>query len=498
MSRYILALDQGTTSSRAIVFDTQGAIRGTGQREFTQHFPRPGWVEHDPEEIWHSQLAAARDALKASGVRADELACCGITNQRETAIVWERSTGRPIHNAIVWQCRRTAPAVEQLRAGGYEPLIRERTGLVADAYFSGTKIAWLLDNVPGARAAAQRGDLAFGTVDTWLIWKLTGGAVHVTDSTNASRTMLLDLDRMAWDQHMLDLLRVPAAILPEVRPSVSGFGQVLAEHLGAATPITGVAGDQQAALFGQACFTEGLAKNTYGTGCFLLLHTGAERIRTDGGLLATAAASPDGRPQYALEGSVFVAGAAVQWLRDGLGLVTSAAESEALAASVPDSGGVVVVPAFTGLGAPHWDMYARGAMFGVTRGTSRAHIVRATLESIALQSLDVVETMASAAGAPLAELRVDGGAAANDLLMQIQADVLGRPVVRPTLTETTALGAAYLAGLGAGVWPGIDALQQHWQVDRTFTPRMKDAEREAMIRRWRRAVERTKGWASDG
>jgi glycerol kinase len=498
MSGYILALDQGTTSSRAIVFDAQGAIRGIGQREFTQHFPQPGWVEHDPEEIWRSQLMAARDALKAAGVEARELSCAGITNQRETAIVWERSTGRPIHNAIVWQCRRTAPAVEQLRAGGHEPLIRERTGLVADAYFSGTKIAWLLDNVPGARAAAERGDLAFGTVDTWLIWKLTGGAVHATDSTNASRTMLLDLDRMTWDQQMLDLLRVPAAVLPEVRPSVSSFGQVSAEHLGAPVPITGLAGDQQSALFGQACFTPGLAKNTYGTGCFLLLHTGDERVHTDSGLLATAAASPDGRPRYALEGSVFVAGAAVQWLRDGLGLVSSAAESEALAASVPDSGGVVVVPAFTGLGAPHWDMYARGAMFGITRGTSRAHIARATLESIALQSLDVVETMASAAGAPLAELRVDGGAAANDLLMQIQADVLGRPVVRPTLTETTALGAAYLAGLGAGVWPGTDALHRQWQVGRTFTPQMDNAERGALVRRWHQAVERTKGWASDG
>lgn len=497
MARYVLALDQGTTSSRAIVFDETGTIRGIGQRPLTQHFPQPGWVEHDPEEIWHSQLAAARDALTTARVEARALACIGITNQRETAIVWERSTGRPIHNAIVWQCRRTAPAVEELRAAGHEPFLRARTGLVADAYFSGTKIAWLLDNVPGARAAAERGDLAFGTVDTWLIWKLTGGASHATDRTNASRTMLLDLDRLVWDDQMLALLRVPRALLPEVLPSVSRFGEADRAHLGAAVPIMGVAGDQQAALFGQACFGPGLAKNTYGTGCFLLLHTGDRRIHTTSGLLSTAAASADGSSQYALEGSVFIAGAAVQWLRDGLGLIATAAESAALAASVSDSGGVVVVPAFTGLGAPHWDMYARGAVLGITRGTTRAHLVRATLESIALQSLDVVETMEHAAGAPLAELRVDGGAAANDLLMQLQADVLGRPVVRPTVTETTALGAAYLAGLGAGIWPSTETLARHWQVERTFIPMMPDTARDALIRRWRKAVDRAKHWASD-
>jgi glycerol kinase len=494
MGRFVLALDQGTTSSRAIVFDHAGAARGAAQREFTQHFPQPGWVEHVPEEIWQSQLAAAREALANAGIGADDLAGVGITNQRETAVVWERSTGRPIHNAIVWQCRRTAPAVDDLRRRGLEPLIRARTGLVTDAYFSGTKVAWLLDNVPGARAAAEQGDLAFGTIDTWLLWKLTGGAVHATDRTNASRTMLMNLDTMSWDSEMLDELRVPAAVLPEIRPSVSRFGEVSAEHLGAVVPIWGVAGDQQAALFGQACFGPGLAKNTYGTGCFLLLHTGRQRVVTESGLLATAAAALTDAPEYALEGSVFVAGAAVQWLRDGLGLIGSAAESASVAASVPDSGGVVVVPAFTGLGAPHWDMYARGAVLGITRGTTRAHVVRATLESIALQTLDVVETMAQSSGVPPAELRVDGGASANDLLMQIQADVLRRPVVRPREIETTALGAAYLAGLGAGVWPGTEAVARQWQAERTFTPGMGDIEREALIRRWRRGVERAKGW----
>jgi glycerol kinase len=495
MAAYLLALDQGTTSSRAIVFDATGAVCGVGQREFTQLFPRPGWVEHDPEEIWLSQVEAARSALIDAGITASSLAAVGIANQRETTIVWERGSGRPIHNAIVWQCRRTAPAVEQLRARGVEPLIRERSGLVPDAYFSGTKVAWLLDNVPGARAAADRGDLAFGTVDSWLIWKLTGGAVHATDRTNASRTMLLDLETSAWSQDLLDALNVPGAVLPEVRPSVGGFGEVSTEHLGAPVRITGVAGDQQAALFGQGCFRSGQAKNTYGTGCFLLLHTGSGRVHTQTGLLATAAAAPGREAQFALEGSVFAAGAAIQWLRDGLGIIDSSAASEALAASVPDSGGVVVVPAFAGLGAPHWDMYARGTVLGITRGTGRAHVVRATLEAIALQTLDVVETMEAAAAIALDELRVDGGAAANDLLMQIQADVLGRPVVRPTVTETTALGAAFLAGLGAGIWPGIEPPARGDQAARTFYPRLGSTEREALIRRWRRGVERAKGWA---
>ena len=494
MTRYVLALDQGTTSSRAIVFDEAGTIRGTGQYELTQHFPQPGWVEHDPEEIWRTQLAAARDALAAAGVQAGGLACIGITNQRETAIVWERATGRPVHHAIVWQCRRTSAACQDLRARGVEPFIRARTGLLADAYFSATKIAWLLDNVPGARTAAERGDLLAGTVDSWLIWKLTGGRAHLTDRTNASRTMLLDIEAMAWDAELARALNVPSAVLPEVRPSVSRFGETLPELLGAPVPITGVAGDQQAALFGQACFASGLAKNTYGTGCFLLLHTGGRRPEAEAGLLATAAASTTDAPQYALEGSIFITGAAVQWLRDGLGVISTAAESETIAASVPDSAGVVVVPAFVGLGAPHWDMYARGAVFGLTRGATRAHLVRATLESIALQTLDVVEAMEQASGERLAELRVDGGAVANDLLMQIQADVLERPVVRPRVQETTALGAAYLAGLGAGVWPGTAALARHWKAERTFTPRMGSAERDALVHRWRRAVGRTRGW----
>ncbi len=495
MQPYVLALDQGTTSSRAVVFDRAGRIRGTGQREVVQRFPQPGWVEHDPEDLWHSQLAAAREALTASGAAPDDIACIGITNQRETAIIWERATGRPVHNAIVWQCRRTAPQVEELRARGHAGLIQRRTGLVPDAYFSATKIAWLLDHIPGARDRAAAGDLAFGTVDTWLIWKLTGGRVHVTDYTNASRTMLLDLDRMVWDPELLALLGVPGSLLPEIRPSVGEFGVTGPEHLGAAIPITGVAGDQQAALFGQACFSPGMAKNTYGTGCFLLLHTGSQRVHNDAGLLATAAATESRAPAYALEGSVFIAGAAVQWLRDGLGLIQHASESEALAATVPDSGGVVVVPAFAGLGAPHWDMYARGLIAGITRGVTRAHIVRATLESIALQTLDVVEAMEAASGSRLHELRVDGGASTNNLLMQMQADILGRPVVRPQITETTALGAAYLAGLGAAVWSDATAVATGWQVDRRFEPSLPEPQRQRLIRDWQRAVQRARGWA---
>ncbi len=494
MDRRVLALDQGTTSSRAIVFDGAGRPVGVGQHEFRQIFPRPGWVEHDPEDIWQSQLAAARDALALAGITAGELACVGVTNQRETTLVWERATGRPIHNAIVWQDRRTAAAIDAFRARGLEPLLRRRTGLVADAYFSATKIAWILDNVPGARASAERGDLAFGTVDTWLIWKLTGGTMHVTDRTNASRTMLLNLETMDWDRDLMAAFRVPAAVLPLIQPSVSRFGETAPEILGSSAPILGVAGDQQAALFGQACFEPGMAKNTYGTGCFLLLHTGARRVVSESGLLTTVAAGATSSPLFALEGSIFVAGAAVQWLRDGLGVIATAAESEEVAASVLDSGGVVVVPAFVGLGAPHWDMYARGAIFGLTRGATRAHVVRATLESIALQTLDVVEVMEAAAGLTHRELRVDGGAAVNDLLMQIQSDVLRRAVVRPRITETTALGAAYLAGLGAGVWPGLDTLTEQWEAGRSFQPRLADDGRERLVRRWRRAVERVKGW----
>ncbi|MBI2761554.1 MAG: glycerol kinase GlpK [Chloroflexi bacterium] len=497
MNAYVLAMDQGTTSSRAIVFDRQGAICGIGQREFRQYFPQPGWVEHEPDEIWSSQLDAAHEALRSAGIGAGDLACIGITNQRETTLLWDRATGRAVHPAIVWQCRRTAPAVEALRARGLEPLIRARTGLVPDAYFSGTKVTWLLDNVSGARQAADRGDLAFGTVDSWLLWKLTGGAVHATDRTNASRTMLFDLDRMLWDRELLEAMRVPSAIMPDVRPSVGHFGTTARDLLGAAVPITGIAGDQQAALFGQACFRPGMAKNTYGTGCFVLLHTGARRVAAGSGLLSTAAASVTAEPAFALEGSIFVAGAAIQWLRDELGIINSAAESEPLARSVPDSGGVTVVPAFAGLGAPDWDMYARGAILGVTRGTTRAHVVRATLESIALQTLDVVRAMETESCQPLTELRVDGGATSNDLLMQIQADVLDRPVVRPRVTETTALGAAYLAGLGAGVWPDTSTLEGQWQEESRFVPAMDASAREALLRRWRRGVERAKGWADE-
>jgi glycerol kinase len=493
MPRFILALDQGTTSSRAIIFDEAGAAVAEGRRSFRQQYPQPGWVEHDPEELWRSQLDAARDALAASGVAASEISAIGIANQRETTILWERKTLRPVANAIVWQDRRTAPACEALQAGGFAPMVGRRTGLVIDAYFSGTKVAWLLDHVSGARRRAEQGELAFGTVDAWLIARLTNGAVHATDRTNASRTMLYDIDRCAWDDELLAALRVPAAVLPEVRPSAWIFGVASAEHLGAALPITGVAGDQQAALFGQACFMPGMAKNTYGTGCFLLLVCDGRPAGGTGGMLTTLVASPaDGHPGYALEGSIFVAGAAVQWLRDGLGLIATADESEAVAASVISSEGVYVVPAFVGLGAPYWDMHARGLITGLTRGTGRGHIVRATLESIAYQTRDVVEVMEAAGAVPLAELRVDGGASANDLLMQMQADMLNRAVVRPAVRETTALGAAYLAGLTVGVWKDLSELAARWREERRFVSLVSAAAREAAYAGWRRAVERAR------
>ena len=497
MRRYVLALDQGTTSSRAIVFDDALQPCGAGRREVTQHFPQPGWVEHDPQELWSGQLAAARDALADAGIGGGEIAAVGITNQRETTIVWERATGRPVYPAIVWQCRRTADAVEHLRTTAHSQEVVDRTGLTLDAYFSGTKIAWILDNVAGARQAAERGDLCFGTVDSWLLWKLTNGAVHATDRTNASRTLLMDLDSGSWSPDLCRHLGVPVAMLPEIHPSLHRFGLVNDQHLGASLPVLGIAGDQQAALFGQACFEAGLTKNTYGTGCFVLQYTGVRRPRPRHGLLATAAAAADDTPAFAVEGSIFVAGAAVQWLRDGLGLLTKAEEIEALARSTPDSGGVVVVPAFAGLGAPHWDMYARGAILGLTRGSNRAHIARATLEAIALQTRDVVTAMEDVSGAPLAELRVDGGAAANDLLMEIQAGVLDRPVVRPRVTETTALGAAMLAGLGAGLWPDAGELRDRHQIDRRFEPAMASAERDRLVARWHRGVERVRGWADE-
>jgi len=494
MGRYILALDQGTSSSRALIFDADGRIRGFAQREFRQIYPQPGWVEHDPEEIWESQREVALRALRDSGIAPREIAAIGITNQRETTILWERASGRPIHNAIVWQCRRTAPLCEALRAEGFERVVLERTGLVLDAYFSGTKIRWLLDHVPGARERARRGELCFGTVDTWLIWKLTGGRAHVTDPSNASRTLLYNIHTGAWDEEILQRLDIPRELLPEVRPSSEIYGETDRAIFGVSIPIAGDAGDQQAALFGQACFQPGMAKSTYGTGCFVLLNTGATPAPPRNGVLATIAVGLHDGVRYALEGSIFIAGAAVQWLRDGLGIIRSTEEAEELARMVPSSEGVYVVPAFVGLGAPYWDMYARGAILGITRSTTRAHLVRATLEAIAFQVRDVIEAMEAASGITLAELRADGGAARNDLLLQIQADVLGRPVVRPAITETTALGAAYLAGLAVGVWRDAQEIAQQWHVQRRFIPQMTADVRDALYHGWKRAVERARRW----
>jgi glycerol kinase len=496
---HVLALDQGTTSSRAIVFDESGSAVATAQREFQQIFPRPGWVEHDPLEIWDSQLAVAREALDRAGLAASDLAALGITNQRETTVVWDRATGTPLGNAIVWQDRRTADDCERLKREGLEPLFRQRTGLVLDPYFSGTKLAWILDHTPGAREGAGR--LAFGTVDSWLIWNLTGGpagGLHVTDATNASRTLLYDLETGDWSDELLAALRIPREVLPEICSSSEVYGETVAGLLGARVPIAGVAGDQQAALFGQACLTPGMVKNTYGTGCFLLMNTGDRPIHSRHELLTTPAWRLGGRTAYALEGSVFVAGAVVQWLRDGLGIIRSSSEIEALAASVPDAGGVVLVPAFTGLGAPHWDPYARGALLGITRGTTAAHLARAALEGIAYQVADVLSAMAADSGVPVAELRVDGGATVNDLLMQLQADLAGVPVVRPRVQETTALGAAYLAGLATGVWRDTGEISARWQAERTFEPAL-DPSRAAELRaRWSRAVERAKAWEEAG
>ena len=495
MSDYVLALDQGTTSSRAILFDHAGSACATAQLEFTQHYPQPGWVEHDPLDIWQTQLAVARGAMAQAGASASQLAAIGIANQRETTLLWERSSGRPLHNAIVWQDRRTARFCDELKAEGFDRVILERTGLVTDPYFSGTKLHWLLEQVPGARARAERGELCFGTVDSWLIWQLTGGRLHATDVSNASRTMLYDIHALDWSNVILERLNIPRSLLPRVVASSEVLGETEAEHFGAPVLLAGMAGDQQAATFGQACHSAGMAKNTYGTGCFLLLNTGEAPVRSDNNMLTTVAwqlgAAP---PLYALEGSVFVAGAAVQWLRDELGLIGSAAESAALAASVPDSGGVVVVPAFTGLGAPWWDAYARGAVLGLTRGSGRAQIVRATLESIAYQSRDVVDAMSADAGLALQGLRVDGGAAANDFLMQFQADILGVAVQRPAITETTALGAAFLAGIAAGFWRDQEEIAGQWRVERVFEPRMSVDEREGRYALWQRAVERARAW----
>jgi glycerol kinase len=494
MSRYVLALDQGTTSSRALLFDHGGAVVAVDQHEFPQYFPEPGWVEHDPMEIWESQLRAARGVLERAGVSAADLAAVGITNQRETAVVWERETGRPIYPAIVWQSRQSMGICDQLRERGLEEEVKSRTGLVVDAYFSGTKVRFILDAVEGAQKRAEAGELCFGTVDSWLLYKLTGGRVHATEYSNASRTLLYNIHECAWDDFMLSALDIPRAMLPEVRDSSGEFGRVESEWLGSEVPITGVAGDQQAALFGQGCFESGRLKNTYGTGCFLLMNTGREAAASETGLLTTLAWGIGGEVEYALEGSVFVAGAAVQWLRDGLGLIEAAEESEAAALAVPDTDGVYLVPAFTGLGTPYWDERARGVMVGLTRGTRREHIVRAGLESIAFSSRDVVDAMVTDAGLQLDSLRVDGGACQNDFLMQFQADLLGIPVERPAVLEVTAMGAAALAGLGVGYWRDRSELEASKGSTTLFEPRMPAAERDALYRGWQRAVERSLNW----
>jgi len=487
---YVLALDQGTSSSRSIVFDARGQPVAVAQREFTQHFPQPGWVEHDADEIWRTQLATAQEALARAGLHARELSAIGITNQRETTVLWDRATGEPLHRAIVWQCRRSEPLCARLREAGHAERIRALTGLVVDAYFSATKLAWLLEHVPGARARAEAGELAFGTIDSWLLWRLTGGRVHATDASNASRTMLFDIHRGAWSDELLALLGIPRAVLPAVHPSSHAFGDSDAALLGAAVPVAGIAGDQQAALFGQGCFEAGLAKNTYGTGCFMLMHTGPQARTSRHGLVTTAAAAPPGPPQYALEGSVFIGGAVVQWLRDGLKAIQSSSQVEALAASVPDSGGVVVVPAFTGLGAPYWNAQARGTITGLTRGSTVAHIARAAVESIAFQSAALLQAMQADGGAelPVKELRVDGGACVNDALMQFQADLLGVPVLRPRVTETTALGAAFLAGLATGVWSGTAELAALWQAEQRFEPQQPPGWAAGRMQAWAHAV----------
>jgi glycerol kinase len=496
MSQYILALDQGTTSSRSLVFDHAGHIVALAQKEFTQHYPQPGWVEHDPEEILATQLATARDAVAQAGLTMADIAGIGITNQRETAVVWDRATGKAIHNAIVWQDRRTADYCDGLRREGHTEDIRQRTGLEIDAYFSGTKVRWILDHVDGARSRAERGELAFGTIDSWLIWHLTGGTVHATDPSNASRTLLFNLHDLAWDPAMLDLLGVPAAMLPEVRPSSGDFGTATALSPDA-PPIAGVAGDQQSALFGQQCTRPGMVKNTYGTGCFMLMNTGTKAVMSRHRLLTTVAWQIGGETHYALEGSIFMGGATVQWLRDELDMIGDSAEIETLAAAVPDSDGVVLVPAFAGLGTPHWNGHARGTLFGLTRGSGKAHLARAALDAIAHQTVDVVRAMEADAGVAIPELRVDGGATVNNLLMQIQSDLLNISVVRPEITETTALGAAYLAGLGVGFWSNTADIQSQWAAERTFSPQLDDAERKTADHRWQRAIRATLNWAED-
>ncbi|MCK9350371.1 MAG: glycerol kinase GlpK [Clostridiales bacterium] len=495
MAPYVMALDAGTTSNRAILFDRGGKVCSVAQKEFSQIFPKPGWVEHDAHEIWSTQLGVAVEAMQKIGVDASDITAIGITNQRETTILWDRHTGEPVYNAIVWQCRRTSRICDDLKAQGLTDLFRQKTGLVIDAYFSATKIKWILDHVPGLRDRAEKGDILFGTVETWLIWRLTRGKVHVTDYSNASRTMLFNILDLRWDEEILEILDIPKKMLPEARPSSEIYGETDASFFGASIPIAGAAGDQQAALFGEACFNAGEAKNTYGTGCFLLMNTGPTPVFSEKGLVTTIAWGLSGQVSYALEGSIFVTGAAIQWLRDELRFISTAGESEKLASSVHDTAGCYVVPAFTGLGAPYWDQYARGAIVGLTRGVNRAHIVRATLESIAYQTLDVLEVMQEDSGIRLNTLKADGGASNNDFLMQFQADIANVPVMRPACVETTALGAGYLAGLAVGFWPGTKELVSNWQVDRVFQPAMDDNKRQAQIAGWKKAVTRSFEWA---
>ena len=496
MKQYVIALDQGTTSSRCILFDREQNIVGVAQREFTQIYPKPGWVEQDPMEIWSSQSSVLTEVLAQTGIAPTEVAAIGITNQRETTIVWDKATGRPIYNAIVWQCRRTASLCEELKAeGAFSDYIKEHTGLLIDAYFSATKLKWILDHVEGARERARAGELLFGTVDSWLVWKLTGGKAHVTDYTNASRTMLFDIQNLCWDEEICRRLDIPMEMLPQVCSSSQVYG--FANLQGVKVPIAGIAGDQQAALFGQGCFHPGEAKNTYGTGCFLLMNTGEQLCRSENGLLTTIAIGLNGRVQYALEGSVFVGGAVIQWVRDELRFISESRDAEYYASKVPDTGGVYLVPAFTGLGAPYWDMYARGALVGLTRGTNRDHIIRAAQESIAYQSWDLVDAMEKDTGIPLSALNADGGASRDKFLMQFQADILNKPVRRPVIRETTALGAAFLAGLAVGVWSDREAIKALWVCDQEFTPQMTDAQRQALLRDWHRAVGRSRGWAEE-
>ena len=497
MAKYVMALDAGTTSNRSILFNEKGEICSVAQKEFTQYFPKPGWVEHDANEIWSSQLGVAVEAMNKIGAAAEDIAAIGITNQRETAVVWDKSTGEPVYHAIVWQCRRTAEYCDELKEKGYTEMFRKKTGLIIDAYFAGTKIKWILDNVEGAREKAENGELLFGTVETWLIWKLTKGAVHVTDYSNASRTLLFNINTLEWDKEILDIMDIPEAMLPKALPSSCVYGHADSSFLGGAIPIAGAAGDQQSALFGQTCFRPGDAKNTYGTGCFLLMNTGEKPVFSENGLVTTIAWGLDGKVYYALEGSIFVAGAAIQWLRDEMRLIDSAMDSEYMARKVSDTNGCYVVPAFTGLGAPHWDQYARGTIVGLTRGVNKYHIIRATLESLAYQVNDVLNAMEADSEIPLSALKVDGGASANDFLMQTQADIINAPVKRPQCIETTAMGAAYLAGLAVGYWKDKEEVVKNWAMDREFTPQIEEEARIKKIKGWEKAVKYAYGWAKD-